>query len=139
MEPDPGRDGAIRTRLVDTGVYRVIRDVTPPAVGPFRVDGRRVRGRVSLVARPRVDHGVTRPRWPAVVLDLADRASGIDPDGVRVALDGERYPARPELEDDHVWIEWDVDPGPGVHEVVVEVTDRLGNRATTALTVELVD
>ena len=139
VEPDPERDGAIRTRLVDTGVYRVVRDVTPPAVGPFRVDGRRVRGRVSLLARTRVDHGVTRPRWPAVVLDLADRASGIDSEGVRVTLDGERYPARPELEDDHVWIEWDVDPGPGMHEVLVEVTDRLGNRATTALTVELVD
>jgi hypothetical protein len=94
---------------------------------------------VSLAARARVDHGVTRPRWPAVVLDVADRTSGIDPEGVRVTLNGELYPARPELEDDHVWLEWDVDPGPGLHEVLVEVTDRLGNRAATRLTVELVD
>ena len=139
VEPDPEREGAIRTRLVETGVYRVVRDVTPPAVGPFRVEGRRVRGRVSLGARARIEHGVTRPRWPAVVLDVADRTSGIDPEGVRVTLNDELYPARPELEDDHVWLEWDVDPGPGLHEVLVEVTDRLGNRAATRLTVELVD
>lgn len=139
VESDPDRPGAIRTRLTDTGVYRVIRDVSPPAVGPFRVEGRVVRGRVTLSARARIDHGVARPRWPAIVLDVADHASGIDPDGVTVTLGGQRYPARPELEDDHVWIEWDVDPGPGVHDLRVEVADRLGNVATTRLTVELVD
>ena len=139
VAPDPVRGGAIRTRLTNSGVYRVIRDVTPPSVGPWRVGEDPVRGNVTLSARERVVHGVTLSRWPAVRLDVADAIAGIDPDDVRVTVDGQPYPARPELEDDHVWIEWDVDPGAGVHEITVEVADRLGNRASSALVVELVE
>lgn len=137
--PDPDRKQAIRTRLIDTGIYRVVRDVTPPAVGPWRVHGDPVRDDVTLVAREDVRHGVIRPRWPALRLDVVDPIAGIDPEDVRVTVDGEPYPARPELEDDHVWIEWEVDPGPGTHEVRVEINDRLGNAASARITARLVE
>lgn len=139
VRPDPDRPQAVRTRLVDTGIYRVVRDVTAPAVGPWRVHDEPVRGEVTLRARENVQHGVTLPRWPALRLDVTDAIAGIEPEGVRVFVDDEPYPARPELEDDHVWIEWDVDPGPGAYAVRVEVADRLGHVAASRLTVRLVE
>lgn len=114
------------------GAYVWVRDLRPPRIGSLIVEGVRRDGDIALHSRRRVEHGITRPRWPALQIEVRDDVSGIDPADVVLRIDGDVYPARPELEDDRVWVEWDVDPGPGAHELTLEVRDRAGHSQAAA-------
>ena len=137
-EPEAG-EGVWEGAVDAPGVYVLARDRRPPHLGPAHAGQERLSEGAVLRARPRVVAGVHLPRWPALSIEASDDVSGIDETSFAAWLDGRPYPVRPEPEDDRLWVEWPIDPGPGEHRLVVQVSDRVGHRGLRSLRLRLDD
>jgi hypothetical protein len=131
----------LRGKLDEPGVVAVLRDVDPPYLGSFAVEGQPLTG-VLPVLRPRVERefrGITLPRWPTLELPLVDAGAGLSASGVVAELDGKPFPARWDPEAERLYFDFDLDPGEGVHRARVVATDDLGNTRESRLQFELRD
>lgn len=125
------RGGPWRTSLPGPGRYALCDDAQAPYLGPGPQEGR-VRpspaGRVPEV-RP--------PRWEIVPIRLEDLGSGVDASTLAARWDGAPLQPEPDLPRRRVLVELPDDAAPGPHELVLTVSDRLGNTAERTYRLEL--
>jgi hypothetical protein len=134
-----GRAVSLRGELSRLGTVVALRDPHPPFLGEFGIGGKVLTGERPVLSpvEQRNYRGVTLPRWPVISLPIMDAGAGLDAEGVVCELDGAKYPARWDPEEERIYFELHVDPGAGPHRIRVEATDRLGNTAEKSQEFEL--
>jgi hypothetical protein len=132
MEPEHhGSDH--RFALSSPGLHAVFRDVTAPVIFPADTV-------IVVPSDPRGQvHGVTLPRWTIFPVEMLDLGSGLAPESISAALDGQPVIVEPDLPRDRVLVELSDYLAPGRHTLYLRVSDKTGNDTEAEIFIECRD
>ncbi len=102
------------------GTFAVLRDTVPPVIVPPR------RYAASAASPP-----------PGIGVTLRDRGAGLSPRDQKMFVDGRRVPAEYDPDADRLTWHPRAPLSTGTHTVRIEAVDRLGNRASTEVPLEV--
>lgn len=116
-------EGGLRPLSPEPGELRRLEDVLAPGLRP---DGLRLSQRTG--DEREVAPGLRLARWPSFGVVLEESGSGVEASGLQAWVDGTPWPVRLDPEAGKAWLDFDRDPGPGIHHVRMQATDRSGRR-----------
>ena len=113
MVPSTVRGERVTARIREPGVYAVLADTLPPAIGPPLVKSRR--------------SYATGARVREAIVPISDRGGGVDAARTEVYLDGSKRIARWDGFSEKLFVLVDAPNIIGEHELSIVAVDRLGN------------